>query len=269
MIGINSRFNNLFLIILLIITVPSMLLAEDPDELYRKGLFAEAEEAYRKADMDNPRDIRYRYNRGCAAYKNEDYKAAVAAFSSVLRRAKDKDILYRTFFNLGNIAFIQGDFQSAIESYKGALTQNPKSDDAKYNLELALKKLKEEKNNRDKQEQTGKDGDESKQEKRGSENDKSGKDKGEQNKSDRGERREQENGDGREDNKMQGLTDGLNKAGPLNEDQSDEVAPNAQSVLDKRKAEALLDNINEDRGKILKFQIPKGKRDGVKSGKAW
>ena len=62
---------------------------EDPDELFRKGRFKEAEQAYARADMDRPRDIRFRYNRGCAAYQGSDFQGARGAFSSVVSRTED------------------------------------------------------------------------------------------------------------------------------------------------------------------------------------
>ncbi|MCP4665675.1 MAG: hypothetical protein GY849_04835 [Deltaproteobacteria bacterium] len=70
--------------------------------MHGKGRFAEAEKAYAAADMDHPRDIRYRYNRGCAAYQNSDYKGALAAFSSVIRRTKEEDTRFSSrFFQKG------------------------------------------------------------------------------------------------------------------------------------------------------------------------
>ena len=72
-----------------------VLAKENPDELYRQGRFAEAEKAYARSDMDHPKDIRYRYNRGCAAYQNGDFQGAMAAFSSVLRRAKDDEMRFK------------------------------------------------------------------------------------------------------------------------------------------------------------------------------
>jgi hypothetical protein len=41
------------------------------------------------------------------------------------------------------------------------------------------------------------------------------------------------------------------------------------SMIDKKKAEALLDNIKEDRSRFLQFLVPKEKRQGVESGKDW
>ncbi|MEE9566446.1 MAG: hypothetical protein V3W17_03005, partial [Desulfobacteria bacterium] len=81
--------------------------AEHPDELYRQGYFAEAEEAYALLDMDHPDDVRYRYNRGCAAFEGLEYQAARAALSSVLRKAEDNEMRFKTAYNLGNTAFMQ------------------------------------------------------------------------------------------------------------------------------------------------------------------
>ncbi|MBW2208177.1 MAG: hypothetical protein JRG79_14805, partial [Deltaproteobacteria bacterium] len=74
--------------------------AEHPDELYRQGYFEEAEEAYALLDMDHPDDVRYRYNRGCAAFQGLEYQAARAAFSSVLRKAENNEMRFRTAYNL-------------------------------------------------------------------------------------------------------------------------------------------------------------------------
>ena len=117
------------------------LAAENPDKLYGQGRFEEAEKAYSRSDMDNPKDIRYRYNRGCAAYQNSDFKGAMAAFSSVLRRSDNEEIQFKAAYNLGNAAFKEGNFESAVGQYKEALLSNPESEDAKYNLELALREL--------------------------------------------------------------------------------------------------------------------------------
>jgi Ca-activated chloride channel family protein len=46
---------------------PNALGATTPDELYRQGKYEDAEKSYAQGDMDHPKDIRYRYDRGCAA----------------------------------------------------------------------------------------------------------------------------------------------------------------------------------------------------------
>ena len=138
---------------LCLVFIPPVFAGDDPDELYRQERFAEAEKGYSLQDMDNPKDISHRYNRGCAAYMNSDYKGASAAFSSVSKRTKSKDILFRTAYNSGNSAFKQGDFKTASTQYKKAVILNPESKDARYNLELALREEEKIKKEKDKQAQ--------------------------------------------------------------------------------------------------------------------
>lgn len=274
MTGLLLKFNGFFFIVLFMMPLTFLHAAEDPDELYREGRFSEAEKAYKKADMDNPRDIRFRYNRGCAAYQKSDFKGAAASFTSVLRRAKSKDMLYRSSFNLGNIAFTQNDFTSAIEYYKRAIVHKPDSSDAKYNLELALKKQAEAKDKKD-QDKDGKqckDGKDKEQQKESGQKDRS-KDNNNKNKdqeNENRENREQARNTGDEENKKEDLSGELSADNQPQDEIPDE---NAQSVsaalLDKKKAEALLDNIKEDRAKIMQNQVPNDKKGNVGSGKAW
>ena len=126
---------------LLLLLSHAGLAADPPDELYRQGRYEDAEKAYAKADMDHPKDIRFRYNRGCAAFQNGQYKEADAAFSSVMRRATDNNVRFRAAYNLGNTAYKQEDYASTAEYFKAALTANPASEDARYNLELALRAI--------------------------------------------------------------------------------------------------------------------------------
>ena len=127
--------------------------AEDPDQLFRKGRFAEAEKAYADLDIDHPKDVRYRYNRGCAAYQKGDYEAAIAAFSSASVRAGDDAMRFKSTYNLGNAVFQKGDFAAAADLYRNALRLNPASEDARHNLELSLRKLEQQKQDQKKKDE--------------------------------------------------------------------------------------------------------------------
>jgi Ca-activated chloride channel family protein len=266
------------------------LAADNPDELYNQGRFAEAEKGYARLDMDHPKDIRYRYNRGCAAYQNSDLQGAVAAFSSALRRAADDEIPFRATFNLGNIAFKQSDFESAVAHFKKAVVYNPASEDARYNLELALRELEKQKEaNRDGQEsEQPKNTDESKgeQDAQKTDNQQTGSDSQQQQKevseqessqtpdqstAEQGEQ-SKEPGDSRSEaareNLPRDLSGELEALNPPAEDRGEEQ-PLGLAPIDRKKAEALLDNIQEDRSRFLRFQVPKEKRYGVRSGKDW
>jgi len=280
------------------------LAAEDPDELYRQGRFAEAEKAYTHLDMDHPKDIRFRYNRACAAYQSSDYKGATAAFSSVLRRTKDNDIRFRTAYNLGNTAFKQGDFATAVAYYKQAITYNPENKDAGYNLELALiqqekqkknktkdqKKKKQsqkgasqpqDKENKSKDSKEGKDSDRQSQSKTTEQKASQGQDQ--QDKKDRsesgrkGESKQEKNTRQDMDQKAEqespkDLSGDLKPLQAMPEEGNaggDKNTGQAMSAIDRKKAESLLDNLKEDRSGFMRFQVPKDKRNGVQSGKDW
>jgi len=262
---------------------------EDPDELYREGRFAEAETAYARQDMDNPKDVRYRYNRGCSAYQNADYKGAMAAFSSVLRRTKDNQIQFKAAFNLGNTAYKAGDFESAATFYRQALLADPSSEDARYNMELALRakeKQKKEQNEKSKSETENNDQKEQKsdngQPPNGETEEKPSSDeKGKpdptkkQDKTD-----EKKNGNRSENNRKKEETPPKDLSGELKPSQElpredKKNAPDSDKdkkdgiSTDRRRAEALLDNIKEDPSQLMRFLIPEGKRHGVSSGKDW
>jgi len=266
------------------------LAAENPDELYKQGRFEEAEKAYSRSDMDNPKDIRYRYNRGCAAYQNSDFKGAVAAFSSVLRRSDNEEIQFKAAYNLGNTAFKAGNFESAVEQYKEALLLNPENKDAKYNLELALReleKLKNKKNqeqnkegqknpgqskdkgenssSKDKKEDAEQKQDQGQDQKNSKDKEKSGRQKDNQEKNherpDEGQKTEQD--------KTRDLSGQLKPLQAMPEQDEDQPLDQPGAMLDRKKAEALLDNLEEDRSRFLRFQIPEDKKQGVRSGKDW
>jgi len=268
----------LFLIIFAVLIFPGHVLsAEDPDELYRQGHFAEAEKIYARSDMDHPKDIRYRYNRGCGAYHGSDYKGAMGAFSSVLRRTKNNEIRFKTLYNLGNTTFKQGDFQSAYEFYKQAVMSYPNNEDARYNLELTLREIEKQKKDKescpkkeppegsDQKDKDQKDKDkDQKQEKKEKEPGKNGKPEQEEGgKQDKGKKQEQEPPED-----LSGELKARNPS-PMRQTEDQPVSETDQAGIDKKKAEALLDNIKEDRSRFLHLQVPEDKKHGVRSGKDW
>jgi Ca-activated chloride channel family protein len=247
--------------------------------------------------MDQPKDLRYRYNRGCADYQAGDYQGAMAAFSSVLRRAEDKEIRFRAAYNLGNAAFTQGDAAAAAEYYRQAIRIDPNQADARHNLELALRKLEAQKKEKEEKEtSSGKQGEgkesqgergkapDKAQEKPASTNaskkdDDSKKDADKKDAEDKSEQaKQQEDGEQRSEQGQEQKSD----AGP--QDLSGELKPRealpepseesdggsaSASSMDRKMAEALLDNVTEDRSKFLQLQMTEGARRGPVSGKDW
>lgn len=71
-------------------------------------------------------------------YKQGDYESAADAAEQALQKDQNNA---ETHYDKGNIAFMNEDYQSAVEEYEKALLLNPEDDDARENLELALTKL--------------------------------------------------------------------------------------------------------------------------------
>lgn len=277
---------------------PHALGASDPDALYETGRFEAAEKLYAKKDMDNPKDIRYRYNRGCASYQQEAYKGAMAAFASVLKRTKDKEIRFKAAFNAGNAAFKSGDFRSAKHYYTQALRLHPEEVKAKHNLELALRKLAQQKQaqKEDKQSENrqGKDKQDSnkKKGKKGSAKEKGAstqrpskeqngaknqqkkpsdtQDQGKKNaKSQKPKSRQASQGTQQKSHPPKDLSGALKPAEALPEPAKNGDEGSQAGSMARKKAEALLDNINENQAKFFKFRIPPSKQNGAASGKDW
>jgi Ca-activated chloride channel homolog len=121
---------------------------ERGNRLYREGRYADAVEAYRRALSGGESSAELHYNMGTALLRlgrfdeaEENLRRALVGVEPELRR--------RSFYNLGN-RFLEAAranggagaeplLESAVEAYKRALRLRPGDDDAKWNLELALR----------------------------------------------------------------------------------------------------------------------------------
>lgn len=271
---------NLIIISVMLVIITSAFeaaYAANPDRLYKKGEYKEAESSYAKLDLENPKDISYRYNKGCAAYQLKDYKTAQEAFASVYQRAKDDDMRFRAAYNLGNTSFMAGDMQSAVSFYKEALHMKPGSGDARNNLELALKKIKEEeekKKQQQQQNQQNKNGQDNKQQ-----NDKQ-RDNQADNQQQKQDKQDNKNGNKNKDqNKQQqqqnhqqpqNLAGELKAVNPAQVDKQGKTSQKQQQANSpaRAQAEALLGNIQEDRSRYHQNQSQQD-NGSPKSGKYW
>jgi Ca-activated chloride channel family protein len=265
---------------------PSTQAEQDPDILYRKGRYAEAEKLYAKKDMDNPKDVRYRYNRGCASYQNAQFKGAMAAFASALKRTEGKERKFMAAFNAGNAAFKLKDFERAKDFYSRAISLDPGNEKAKRNFEIALRELAKAKKQKQKssgeQKQQKKDGTHKNTKNTPQTGEKKGgpqeKQKGSKpsNKQPEGKKASQpEKGDARQakSDKQKAPEKHLGKleaAQPLPEQENGQPKDrNPASVMARKKAEALLDNVKEDPSHLMRFRMSQSRQNRPSSGKDW
>ena len=110
--------------------------------LFKQGKYDEALKAYTDAQLEDPENPRLQFNIGDVLFKQGKYDQAVESYRHALR-AEDKAVQRDAHYNVGNSLFAKGDLPAAILSYKKALEVDPNDADAKYNLEFARAKLKE------------------------------------------------------------------------------------------------------------------------------
>jgi len=193
------------------------------NELYQQQKFKEAEADYRKSvektpDARKDQNVAGNFNLGDALYKQKKFDDAGEQFSKLAASANgNKAVTTNAYYNLGNSYLENKKLDESIDAYKKALINNPKDDNARYNLAYAQEKLK-------KQQQQNKDNKNSKNQ-----------DKNNQDKNSR------QNKDNKDQNK--------NDQNKKDQDQDKKDQKNDQSQRDKlskEDAERMLDALNNN-----------------------
>lgn len=149
--------------------------AEEGNKLLSAGKAEDALAAFDKATGKLGGDPALRFDRGAALFALSRFDEAGEDFLRATE-AKDPGLKEAAFYNLGNALFKKDKFKEAIEAYRRALSLDPRDQNAKWNLELALKKKqeddkkkqdqkKDDKNKDDKNKDQNKDKDQSKNDK--------------------------------------------------------------------------------------------------------
>lgn len=86
------------------------------------------------------------YNLAGSVYKQGQFEQAFSAYAQAAGKLSGVE-KSRALYNGGNAAFRQEQYQQAIDAYQKTLRLNPQDKNAKYNLELALLRLKQQKKN--------------------------------------------------------------------------------------------------------------------------
>jgi tetratricopeptide (TPR) repeat protein len=143
----------------------------DPDveagnQAYAEGRYAEALAAYDRAARRGGVDADgLAYDRGTAELKQSEAAHDAAEKQRLIQRAlddlkqaghaRDPRIRGSAHYNRGNLLMGQDKLDDAIEAYKQALREQPGLDDARRNLELALRKRQKQPRQRQQQGQQG------------------------------------------------------------------------------------------------------------------
>jgi Ca-activated chloride channel family protein len=117
-------------------------LLREGNKLYAKEKYNNATESYSKALQKAPKDIRAIFNQGDALYRLNELDKAKELFNAVAKTSTNTDIQARAHYNIGNAWYKQEKWEESAKAYKQSLKLNPKDEDAKYNLMMALAKIK-------------------------------------------------------------------------------------------------------------------------------
>ena len=140
-------FNRYILVVAAVLALSLAACGTTPAEVnnsghgpYLSGDYAAALEAYQFAQQRSSESGAPFYNSGNAQYRMGEYEGSVEDFDESLRHAKG-ELRSRGFFNRGNALFQQQQYRQAVQAYEEVLRMNPDDEEAKHNLELALKQL--------------------------------------------------------------------------------------------------------------------------------
>lgn len=109
------------------------------NEAYQKSDFTTAVTEYGAAVKKNEANSTAQYNYGNALYKSDKKEDAIAAYdkaSSSMTKADEKS---NALYNKGVVLQNDKKLEECITAYKNALKTDPKNQDARHNLQLALK----------------------------------------------------------------------------------------------------------------------------------
>jgi len=148
---------------------------------YVKGDFAEAQRAFQAALAVRPDAAAAHDNLGESLFRAGRLPEAAAEFQKAMETS-DRLAKSRAAYNLGNTMVKQSKLEDAAAAYKKALRWNENDDDARWNLNVVMRKLEEQKKQQQQQKQDKKDQKDQRDQKQPKSSDK---DKQQQSKSDK------------------------------------------------------------------------------------
>ncbi len=215
-------------------------LLREGNKFYKNGKYNNATESYSKALQKAPKDVRAAFNQADALYKLNEMDKAKEMFNAVTKVSTNAPIKARAFYNVGNVHYKQEKWEESAKAYKESLKLNPKDEDAKYNLMMALAKIK----------------------KNGGGGNKNQPQKNKDQKQDKQQNQQQNQNQNQQQNQQQ--------QGQNQQPQQPKQGQQQQQQMSNEEAQKLLEAIGAEEGKVQqKLTKEKGKPERVKVQKDW
>jgi Ca-activated chloride channel family protein len=106
---------------------------------YKENNYNAAEDKYRDALKKSENNVTANYNLGNVLYKKDKTEDAVKAYDDAISHAEDNTVKQKAYYNKGVAYQKAKKLPECITAYKNALILNPRDEDARQNLQRALK----------------------------------------------------------------------------------------------------------------------------------
>lgn len=115
------------------------------NELYKQKNYPAAAQQYQDALKKNPTNNIAYFNLGNAYYKGKKQEEAIAAYDKAIKGFSTPAEKSQAYYNKGVVLQNNNRLEECIEAYKASLRLNPNDDDARQNLQKALRKQQQQK----------------------------------------------------------------------------------------------------------------------------
>ncbi|HEV2831705.1 MAG TPA: VWA domain-containing protein [Hanamia sp.] len=120
------------------------------NKAYQENKFDEAEKEYRDALKKSEKNVTANYNLGNVLYRKDKTEEAVKAYENAIQNTDDNVLKQKAFYNKGVAYQKAKKLPECILAYKNALILNPNDEDARQNLQRALKQQQQQQNQENK-----------------------------------------------------------------------------------------------------------------------
>ena len=120
---------------------------------FRKENFKEAEIEYRKGIVKDSLSVASNYNLAADLYRQNNSQEAQKVLDRIKEVAPASEYAADYYYNLGDVAIANQDWQTAVTAFEQSLLLNPGDMDAKENYIYAKKKLQDQQNQQQNQNQ--------------------------------------------------------------------------------------------------------------------
>lgn len=113
---------------------------------FKRENYAEAEIDYRKALVKDTASVAANYNLANTLFRQENAQEAQKVLDKIKDAASVGEHASDCYYNLGDAALANQDYQTAVDAFRESLLRNPGDLEAKENYIYAKKKLEEQQN---------------------------------------------------------------------------------------------------------------------------